>query len=244
MAKYIDMIGHDDVPHLNPPIITVEEREELFADMLPHERIARQTGKPSLGAGAIYPVAEETLLVDDFEVPDWYEYAWSMDPGWNVTAALLCARNPDTDVHYLTSEFYGQQNEPVVHSHGIKAMLPWRRLVGCIDPAGDNVSSQKDGSKLKEEYEDLGLELMLANNAVHAGLRRVLILMQTGKLKIFRTLVYTLKELRLYRRDEKGKIVKQNDHLMDCMRYLLNTSSAFQARPIQRTRRSRGSGEW
>lgn len=243
MSKYIDLIGHDDVPHLNPPIISVEEREALFADMLPHEKIARQTGRPSLGSGAIYPVAEEQLLVDGFEIPDWWEYGWAIDPGWNVTAALLGARNPDTDQFYLVAEFYGQQDQPVVHSHGIKAMLPWPKLVGCIDPAGDNVGSQKDGSKMKQEYEDLGLELQKANNAVHAGLRRVLVLMQTGKLKIFNTLVYTLKELRLYRRDEKGKIVKQNDHLMDCMRYLLNTDQAFQTRPIQRSRISTG-GEW
>jgi hypothetical protein len=238
------MIGHNDVPHLNPPIISVKEREELFADMLPHERIARQTGKPSLGAGAIYPVAEEQLLIEPFVIPDWYEYGWALDPGWNVTAGLLGCRNPDTNVYYLTAEFYGKQNEPVVHAHGIKAMLPWKKLVGCIDPAGDNVSSQKDGSKMKEEYEDLGLELMKANNAVHSGLRRVLVLMQTGQLKIFNTLVYTLKELRLYRRDVKGKIVKSNDHLMDDMRYLLNTDSAFQTRPIQQSRNVRSGGEW
>jgi hypothetical protein len=122
-------------------------------------------------------------------------------------------------------------------------MLPWRTLTGCIDPAGDNVSSQLDGSKLKAEYEDLGLQLMKANNAVHAGLRRCLILMQAGQLKAFSTLVYFQRELRLYRRDEKGKIVKQNDHLMDTMRYLLNTDGAFQPRPIARAQR-RAHGEW
>lgn len=243
MSKYIDMIGHDDVPHLNPPIISVEEREELFKDMLPHERIARQTGKPSLGAGAIYPVAEDQLLIDPFRVPEHWEFGWALDPGWNYTAALVGVRDPDTDMHYLVAEFYGQQDKPIEHSHGIKAMLPWAKCVGCIDPSGDNVGNQKDGTKMKQEYEDLGLELMKANNAVHAGLRRVLVLMQGGQLKIFNTLVYTLKELRLYRRDEKGKIVKQNDHLMDDMRYLLNTDGAFQPRPIQRSH-TRSRGEW
>ena len=90
---------------------------------------------------------------------------------------------------------------------------------------------------------DLGLELGKANNAVHAGLRRCLVLMQGGQLKVFDTLVYFKTELRLYRRDEKGKIVKSNDHLMDCMRYLLNTDGAFHARPIDRARRH-GGGEW
>jgi len=243
MSKYIDMIGHDDVPHLNPPIISKEEREELFKDMLPHERVARQTGRPSLGAGAIYPVPEDQLLCDPFRVPDHWEFGYALDPGWNYTAALLGARNPDTDQYYLVAEFYGQQDKPIEHSRGIQAMLPWPKLVGCIDPAGDNVGNMRDGTKLKDEYEDLGLELQKANNAVHAGLRRVLVLMQGGQLKIFRTLVYTLKELRLYRRDVKGKIVKENDHLIDDMRYLLNTDGAFQTRPIK-TDKHTARGEW
>lgn len=237
------MIGHKDAPHLNPPVITVEEREELFADMLPHERLARETGRPSLGAGAIYPVAEDFLFIDPIEIPDWYTQGWALDPGWNVTAALLGAYNPDTEVYYLTAEFYGQRDQPVLHSHGIKAMLPWEGLEGVIDPSGDNVGNQKDGAKMKEEYEDLGFELKKANNALHSGLRHVLVLMQTGRLKIFKSLVYLQKEFRLYRRDVNGKIVKQHDHLLDDMRYLLNTEDAFQARPIQRVRR-RSRGEW
>lgn len=243
MTKYIDLIGHDDTPHLNPPNISREEREALFADMLPHERIARQTGRPSLGSGAIYPVSEESYLIDPVPIPEHWEAAYALDPGWNVTAALLAYRDPDIDRYYLTAEYYGKENQPIVHAHAIKAMLPWRTLVGCIDPAGDNVGSQKDGSKLKQEYEDLGLELQNAENAVHAGLRRCLILIQGGQLKVFSTLVYFLREIRLYRRDQKGKIVKENDHLMDTMRYILNTPGAFQPRPIPRVRRP-GGGEW
>jgi len=45
--------------------------------------------------------------------------------------------------------------------------------------------------------------------------------MATGRLKIFKTLQNTLAEYRIYRRDEKGRIVKDNDHLMDSLRYLV-----------------------
>lgn len=243
MSKYVDMIGHDDAPHLNPPNISVEEREELFADMLPHERIARETGRPSLGSGAIYPIPEDKLFITPFIIPDHYDMGWAMDPGWNVTAALLGARNTETDQIYLVAEYYGMRDEPIIHSHGIKAMLPWDKIVGCIDPAAEG-AAQKDGSKLKSEYEDLHLELMYANNAVAAGLRHNLVGMTGGTVKVFNTLLYFQKEFRLYRRDIKGKIVKQNDHLMDCFRYLLNTPGAFQQRPIQRSRRRRPGGEW
>lgn len=243
MSKYIDLIGHDDTPHLKPPVLSAEARESLLEDLLPHERQARETGRPSLGAGAIYPVAEDSFLVDPFKIPEHWQYGYAIDPGWNTTAALLGARDPDTGVTYLTAEYYGHKDQPVIHAHGIRAMLPWRELEGVMDPAGDNVGSQKDGTKLLQEYEDLGLVLTKANNAVHAGLRRVLVLLTTGQLKVFRTLPYWLKEFRLYRRDEKGKIVKANDHLMDCMRYLMNTEGAFHERPIKRGG-SGTRGEW
>ena len=242
MSKWVTMIGHKDAPHLNPPNITTEEREALFDDMLPHEREAREEGVPNLGAGAIYPVPEKKLVVDPFQIPEWYEQGYAMDPGWNVTAGLLGARNPDTGQVWLTGEYYGKRDDPIIHAHGINSMLPWDDLEGCIDPAAEG-AAQKDGSKLKEEYEDLGLLLILADNAVAAGLRHVLKLMQGNQLKIFSTLVYLLKELRIYRRNDKGKIVKENDHLMDCMRYLLYTKGAFQPRPIKRSD-SAGGGEW
>jgi hypothetical protein len=42
-----------------------------------------------------------------------------------------------------------------------------------------------------------------------------------GRLFVFSSLQNWLSEFRIYRRDEKGKIVKQNDHLMDATRYLI-----------------------
>ena len=38
---------------------------------------------------------------------------------------------------------------------------------------------------------------------------------------MFRSLGNWLSEFRLYQRDRDGKIVKQNDHLMDATRYLI-----------------------
>jgi hypothetical protein len=44
-----------------------------------------------------------------------------------------------------------------------------------------------------------------------------------GRIKVFKTLTNFLNEIRVYRRDEKGKVVKSNDHLMDAFRYLMMT---------------------
>lgn len=237
------MIGWDDTPHLLPPNVDKETLDELEADMLPHQRQARRTGRPSLGAGAVYPVEEDRFLCEPFPIPEFWPRAYSLDVGWNRTAALFGARDPDTEIEYWIAEYYVGQAEPVIHAHAIQAMMPkeWE-LEGAIDPASRG-SSQRDGRKLRYEYEDLGLKLRMANNAKHAGIHNILVGLQTGQIRVFNTLVYWLKEFRLYRRDEKGKIIDENDHLMDCSRYLRMTDGVYMTRPQQRARRGKR-GEW
>lgn len=243
MSKYVDMIGWDDCPHLQPPIMTPEELEDIEKDMLPHQKAARRSGRPSLDEGAIYPVDPEQLFIPPFAIPDHFARGYALDVGWKRTAALLGALDQDTGTYYLTHEYYVGEQQPIVHAHSIKSILPWDDLEGAIDPAARG-RSQKDGTKLMLQYEDLGLVLRVAENAVHNGLHVVLTLMQSNKLKVFNTLPYWKKEQSIYRRDKKGQIVKQNDHLMDTTRYLLNTPDLFVTKPIQRARRGRSCGEW
>ena len=51
--------------------------------------------------------------------------------------------------------------------------------------------------------------------------------MQNGQLKIFDTLIKTKSEIRGYSRDEKGVPIKRNDHLMDCLRYIVLSGMQF-----------------
>jgi len=240
MAKYIDLIGWDDAPHLQPPNITQEELDDLESTLLPHQRQARRTGKPALGSGAIYPVDEDDLLVDPFRIPPDWPRSYALDVGWQKTAAIWGAHDVDNDCYYLVHEYYVGQQEPIIHARAIKAVSEW--MMGAIDPASVG-SNQKDGSKLKQEYRGEGLKLVNANNAVNAGIHRALVLMQSGRLRVFRTLTNWRKEFRLYRRDEKGRIVKENDHLMDSMRYLLNTDGIWRTKPVERVRGG-SRGEW
>jgi hypothetical protein len=90
-----------------------------------------------------------------------------------------------------------------------------------IDP-NSRGRSQDDGEKLFSMYTDgQGLKLTKAKNSVQSGLIDVWERLSTGRLKVFSTLQNWLAEYRLYRRDERGNIVKENDHLMDATRYLV-----------------------
>jgi phage terminase large subunit-like protein len=212
-SKCVVMASWADVPHLTP-----EVQAELLASIPPFQRDARSKGIPQLGSGAIYPVPETEFLVDPMAIPEHWPRAYGLDVGWNRTAAIFGAIDRDNDILYLTGEHYRGQAEPAIHAQALKAPGDW--IPGVIDPASRG-RTQTDGIQLLEMYKNLGLDLEIANNAVESGLYEVWQRLSTGRLKVFRSCTNWLSEFRLYRRDEKGRIVKVNDHLMDCTRYLV-----------------------
>ena len=212
-SKFVVMATWDDVPHLDDVV-----KKELWDSIPPFQRDARSKGVPQLGAGAIYPVPESDIVVPDFSIPDHWPRSYALDVGWNRTAAIWGAKDPETKIVYLYSEHYRGQAEPVIHAHSIKSRGDW--IPGVIDPAARG-RGQKDGAQLLDQYQDLGLDLTPAVNAVESGLYDVWMRMSGGKLKVFSSLSNWRSEFRLYRRDEKGAIVKKDDHLMDATRYLI-----------------------
>lgn len=212
MSKFVVQADWASAPHL-----TEAQKADLAKSMRPHQRRARMEGLPVLGAGAIYPVDEEMLKVDPFPIPAHWKKAYALDVGWNRTAALWGAWD-EADVLYLFSEHYVAEEKPPVHADSVKSRGSW--MLGVVDPASRG-RSQGDGERLFARYVELGLNLTLADNSVDAGLDAVWERMVAGRLKVFSTLSNWFYEFRLYRRDEKGKIVKKDDHLMDDTRYLV-----------------------
>jgi phage terminase large subunit-like protein len=209
------MAGWDDAPHLGE-----EVKARLMRDCEPHLRDARSKGIPSIGSGAIYPIAEDQIVVDDFEIPAHWPRAYGLDVGWNKTAAPFGALDRENDVLYIYSCHYQGQQEPSTHVAAIRARGEW--IPGTIDPASRG-RSQKDGEQLLQIYRDLGLTLTPAENSVESGLFEVHQRLATGRLKVFKTCKPWFAEYRIYHRDEKGHIVKAHDHLMDGTRYLVVT---------------------
>lgn len=214
-GKFLIGATWEDAPHLSE-----KQKKSLWGSIPVRLRDAMTRGIPSLGSGAIYPIDEEELLVDDFEIPAHWPRAFSLDVGWNCTAVLWGVWDRESGVLYFYSEHKMGEEIPLIHVDAIKARGKW--INGVADP-GSLASSQKDGEKLFDEYVKLGLRLSLADNAVEAGIHCVWMLMVTGKLKVFRSLVRWKGEYGRYQRDEKGKVVKENDHLMDTMRYLVRS---------------------
>lgn len=213
MSRFCVRMGWSDVPHLSD-----KQKSDMLESLPPHQRDARARGIPQLGAGAIYPVAESELTVTDFEIPPHWPRAYGFDVGWNKSAVVWGAWDRENDIVYLTGEYYRGQAEPAIHAAAIRDRGAW--IPGVIDPASRG-RAQTDGTQLLQSYIDQGLDLDVAFNGVESGIYEVWQRMSLGRLKIFKSLQSWFGEVRLYRRDERGRIVKENDHLMDATRYLI-----------------------
>lgn len=229
--KIVITAGWDDAPHL-----TKQMKETMEKSLSPHQRDARIRGIPSIGSGAIYPVNEQEIICKPFPISPHWPKIYGFDVGWKKTAAIWGAWDRDSDTVYLYSEHYKGMAEPAVHASAIKKRGEW--ITGIIDTSAHG-RSQNDGVSLFNLYEDEGLNIVNANKAIESGLLEVYQRLSSGRLKVFSTLDCWIQEYRIYRRNEKGLIVKDKDHLMDATRYLvMGLSENASVRPSVKKQKS------
>jgi hypothetical protein len=226
--RHVTTCTWDDIPHMSET-----DKEAAIASYAPHQRDARSKGIPALGSGVIYPVPLSEYVVTPREIPKHWKRNYGMDVG-GKTAAVWIAYEPETKVGFVYADYYKERAEPVIHAAGIKAKGDW--IPGAIDPASRG-RSQIDGKDLMNMYIDNGLKLVPAVNSVETGLYEVWEALSTGKLKVFNSCTQFLREIQTYMRDEKGHVVKKNDHVMDAFRYAYMTRDIAEtelgARPSQ-----------
>lgn len=216
-SKYVVSATWEDVPHIDD-----QWKKEALSTYNTRERDARSKGIPTAGAGLIYQLAEENYVVAPFPIPDWWPRAYGLDFGWNRTASIWIAEDPNTGIRYAYDEHYVSQQQPHEHAFCIRERGD---LPGVCDPAGGGASI-RDGSRIIDEYEQrLGLELTPGDNSTLGGITRVNYFLESGKYKVFSTCVNLQNERRTYRWDstKSGKTApapKQEDHALDAERYL------------------------
>jgi phage terminase large subunit-like protein len=203
----------NDVGHIDE-----EERRRKAANYKPHERNARLYGDPTLAEGKVFTIDEELFVIDPIKIPNHYAKIYGMDVG-DRTAAVWLAHDRDNDIVYVTSEHYMEGQLPPVHAAAVKARGVW--IPGEIDTAS-HAKSPTDGENLFKMYKNLGLLIRNADKSVESGIYAIFQRMVEGRLKIFSNCQGLLREIRLYRRDKNGKIVKISDDRLDCLRYGIN----------------------
>lgn len=226
MSRKVISATWDDVPHL-----TEQVKKDLYDSVVrlhPHQADARTKGVPSLGSGVIYPFPEESFVIDPVPLQPHWKYCFGLDAdagsGW--TAIVWLAWDVDANIVYQFDEYKSGMREIAVHIDAIRTRGAWMPGVG---DAKNLIVTEYDSKQVIEVYNDalraakMGGHIEYPDKAVEAGIYNVYELFVPQRLKIFRSCTKTLAERRLYRRNEKGHIVKKDDHLMDALRYAIRS---------------------
>ncbi len=214
MSKVVCTADWSDAPHLS-----AETQKELLDSIPLYQRDARTKGVPVLGSGAIYPFPESGVRALDFPIPKHYRRGFGLDCALSgTTAAVWGALDPESQVLYIYSAYKRSQAEVAVHADALKSRGTWIPGVG---DAADVVDS--DRTSYLALYRRHGFNIELPDKAVEAGIQDVYDRLSAGKLKVFASCTGWFEEFRLYRRDEKGRVVKANDHVLDATRYLVHS---------------------
>jgi hypothetical protein len=218
MSKAITRMTIEDAQHYTP-----EQRQAIIDSYPAHERDARVKGIPSMGAGRVFPVNEDAILCDPFELPKHFYLINGLDFGWDHPfAATKNAWDKDNDVWYVCASYREKHATPPIHAAAVK---PWGDWIPCAWPHDGYQHDKGSGDELKALYKKQGLK-MLDEHATHneggfgveAGITEMLTRMQTGRFKVFKGQNHWIEEFRYYRRDENGLIVKERDDLISSTR--------------------------
>lgn len=211
--KYCVQATWTDSPHLDEAT-----QEALLSSIPAWQRDARSKGIPQLGAGAIFQLSESDYVVQNLKggIPSHWPRVFALDVGIRVTAAIWMAKDPDTEINYVYADYDREDTVYSIHAAAIKAKGDW--IPGVVDPAADQRNAV-DGERLIDNYRKAGLIMTEAENSVNSGLEDLCDALAGDRLKIFESCQKLIRQMRVYRRDEKGRIVKKNDHCVDCLRY-------------------------
>ena len=177
-------------------------------------------GEWVLAEGLVYNFGEENITD---EQPQGAEYYISIDYGTlNPFSAGLWSVTGDKAVRIkeyyydgrkkqkqLTDEEYCDAIEELAKGYDIKRVI--------VDPSAASFIAA-----LRKRH----FHTQQANNDVVDGIRRTAVYLRDGNIKIYRSCVDAIREFGLYRWDEKAtedKVIKENDHAMDEIRYFCNT---------------------
>lgn len=229
--------GWDDAPHISS---VKGRREYLLSLFLPHERDMRSRGIPMVGAGLIFPILDDFIVCEVFDIPAHWPRINGLDFGWtHPFATAFIAYDEQNDTIYMYDEYAQSQALPPVVASSIKAKGSWILNIWPHDGMGMGDAS-KDKSK-RSLLEDEGVNMHdtwftnppadgekegTGGNSVETGLLNMLNRMETGRLKIFPTCVGFFKEKGQYHRkmkNGKSEIVKINDDIISALRYAVQS---------------------
>ena len=208
----------DDNPFLPPSF--VENLKKEYAGTVFYDRYI--LGKWTLAEGLVYPMFGDSCIVQD--IPDTGDYYISIDYGTHnpFSAGLWCVTKTEAvriGEYYYCGREERKEKTPEEYYSEVKRLVGGRDIKCLIvDPSADAFITT---AKKHHEFKVRG-----AVNDVLPGIQTTAEMIASGKLKIHESCEDAIREFGLYRWDEKAesdRVVKENDHAMDEIRYMVMT---------------------
>lgn len=208
----------DDNPFLPPSF--VENLKKEYAGTVFYDRYI--LGKWTLAEGLVYPMFGDSCIVQD--IPDTGDYYISIDYGTHnpFSAGLWCVTKTEAvriGEYYYCGREERKEKTPEEYYSEVKRLAGGRDIKCLIvDPSADAFIAT-----VKKHHE---FKVRGAVNDVLPGIQTTAEMIASGKLKIHESCEDAIREFRLYRWDEKAesdRVVKENDHAMDEIRYMVMT---------------------
>lgn len=208
----VHFLTWDDVTHLSE-----EDKKLQIAGLGPHEIESRKFGRPSIGTGKVYQFDEDEYTVPDFSIHPRWRTIGGLDVGIShPTCAVKLSIDDESGVGYIHKEYIRSGETSVYHAYSLKDW-PCRF---AIDPNSRQRAISTGDSPYSIFQDIMGDDrLIVADNRVNYGISLMRAKIASEQLFIFESCVNTLKQMRLYRFKENGDILKQEDDLMDALRY-------------------------
>lgn len=209
----------EDNPSLSERI--VQRYKSMYSGVFYNRYIL---GEWCVAEGLVYNFGEDNITDD---IPQNGEYYISVDYGTlnPFSAGLWCVLGDKAvrikEYYYSgrstnrqrTDEEYCDEIERLAEGYKIKQII--------IDPSAASFITA---------IHKRGFSTRKANNDVLDGIRRTAVYLRNGNIKIHRSCVNSIAEFGLYRWDDKAtedRVIKENDHACDEIRYFCNTIMKF-----------------
>lgn len=208
----------DDNPFLPPSF--VENLKKEYAGTVFYDRYI--LGKWTLAEGLVYPMFDDSCIVQD--IPDTGDYYISIDYGTHnpFSAGLWCVTKTEAvriGEYYYCGREERKEKTPEEYYSEVKRLAGGRDIKCLIvDPSADAFIAT-----VKKHHD---FKVRGAVNDVLPGIQTTAEMIASGKLKIHESCEDAIREFGLYRWDEKAesdRVVKENDHAMDEIRYMVMT---------------------
>ena len=167
------------------------------------------------GEGAVYrDFDKRTMMIDKQDLPDDLSYYCGVDWGFEHAGVITVFGDDRQGNVYLIEE----------HTKQFKFIEYWKNIAKDIQAKyGRNILFWCDSARPDNvsEFQQAGIQARNANKAKMAGIEKVSEYMKQGKFFVVKDGVdQFLDEVYQYAWDDKtGEPVKENDHVMDSMRY-------------------------